>query len=283
MRVSNFLLWQIAYAEIWVTDVLWPDFRCQHLLDAILDYQKRDRRYGGINPSQVAASRVGRRTPWSGDPRPERARPDRGRAGPDLVRAPLAVPGDPGRGARAGVRRVRGHGRQARPRHPAGALGRRGARGPRGNCLAGGPARPGAHGRLSRHLLSGVGHFQPGPTVPASAAASLFPALYLAVPLGTMAAVRTTTGARACCSSPGDLGFRHRAVLYRAAVRPPPLAPAISPKKTVEGAVGGFAAGVAATVRSAAGGCPASGGAGSPGSARRSWRSASSATCSSRC
>ncbi len=54
MRVSNFLLWQIAYAEIWVTDVLWPDFRRRHLLEAILDYQKRDRRYGGIKPGQVA-------------------------------------------------------------------------------------------------------------------------------------------------------------------------------------------------------------------------------------
>jgi undecaprenyl diphosphate synthase len=51
MRVSNFLLWQIAYAEIWVTDVLWPDFRRKHLLQAIADYQKRERRYGGIgNP-----------------------------------------------------------------------------------------------------------------------------------------------------------------------------------------------------------------------------------------
>jgi undecaprenyl diphosphate synthase len=48
MRVSNFLLWQIAYAEIWVTDVLWPDFRRHHLLEAIVDFQKRDRRYGGI-------------------------------------------------------------------------------------------------------------------------------------------------------------------------------------------------------------------------------------------
>jgi len=48
MRVSNFLLWQIAYAEIWVTDTLWPDFRCQHLLEAVVAYQKRDRRYGGI-------------------------------------------------------------------------------------------------------------------------------------------------------------------------------------------------------------------------------------------
>jgi len=50
MRVSNFLLWQIAYAEIWVTDVLWPDFRRKHLLQAVADFQKRERRYGGITP-----------------------------------------------------------------------------------------------------------------------------------------------------------------------------------------------------------------------------------------
>jgi undecaprenyl diphosphate synthase len=48
LRISNYLLWQIAYAEIWVTDVLWPDFRKQHLYQAIIDYQKRERRYGGI-------------------------------------------------------------------------------------------------------------------------------------------------------------------------------------------------------------------------------------------
>jgi undecaprenyl diphosphate synthase len=54
MRVSNFLLWQIAYAEIWVTETLWPDFRRKDLLEAVLAYQKRDRRYGGIKPSPVA-------------------------------------------------------------------------------------------------------------------------------------------------------------------------------------------------------------------------------------
>ncbi|HEY0873025.1 MAG TPA: isoprenyl transferase [Vicinamibacterales bacterium] len=54
MRVSNFLLWQIAYAEIWVTDTLWPDFRRRHLLEAIIEYQKRDRRYGGIKQPVVA-------------------------------------------------------------------------------------------------------------------------------------------------------------------------------------------------------------------------------------
>jgi len=48
MRVSNFLLWQIAYAELYVTETLWPDFSRTELLRAILDYQKRDRRFGGI-------------------------------------------------------------------------------------------------------------------------------------------------------------------------------------------------------------------------------------------
>jgi undecaprenyl diphosphate synthase len=54
IRVSNFLLWQIAYAEIWVTDTLWPDFRKRDLLEAIVAYQKRDRRYGGITHPVVA-------------------------------------------------------------------------------------------------------------------------------------------------------------------------------------------------------------------------------------
>ena len=54
MRVSNFLLWQIAYSEIWVTETLWPDFRRRDLLEALVAYQKRDRRYGGIKPSPVA-------------------------------------------------------------------------------------------------------------------------------------------------------------------------------------------------------------------------------------
>ncbi len=49
-RVSNFLLWQIAYAEIHVTSVLWPDFNRARLLEALLDFQSRERRYGGIEP-----------------------------------------------------------------------------------------------------------------------------------------------------------------------------------------------------------------------------------------
>ncbi len=47
-RVSNFLLWQVSYSEIWVTPVYWPDFRKRHLLEALLDYQGRERRFGGI-------------------------------------------------------------------------------------------------------------------------------------------------------------------------------------------------------------------------------------------
>ena len=52
MRVSNFLLWQIAYAEIYVTETLWPDFSRARLLEALVDYQKRERRYGGLGAAQ---------------------------------------------------------------------------------------------------------------------------------------------------------------------------------------------------------------------------------------
>jgi undecaprenyl diphosphate synthase len=49
-RISNFLLWQIAYTEIWITPAFWPEFRKRHLLQAIVDYQKRERRFGDIRP-----------------------------------------------------------------------------------------------------------------------------------------------------------------------------------------------------------------------------------------
>ena len=52
MRVSNFLLWQIAYAEIYVTETLWPDFARARLLEALVDYQKRERRYGGLGSAR---------------------------------------------------------------------------------------------------------------------------------------------------------------------------------------------------------------------------------------
>ncbi len=54
-RISNFLLWQLAYSEIYVTDVLWPDFRTQHLEEAIIAYQGRDRRFGRVDPASVVA------------------------------------------------------------------------------------------------------------------------------------------------------------------------------------------------------------------------------------
>ncbi len=60
LRISNFLLWQSAYAEIYVTDTLWPDFRRLHLLEAIVDYQQRSRRFGGLkllSKPRAAASR----------------------------------------------------------------------------------------------------------------------------------------------------------------------------------------------------------------------------------
>jgi undecaprenyl diphosphate synthase len=67
MRVSNFLLWQIAYAEIYVTETLWPDFSRERLLEALLDFQKRERRYGGLGakpngaePSSEPAQKKGR-------------------------------------------------------------------------------------------------------------------------------------------------------------------------------------------------------------------------------
>ena len=49
-RISNFLLWQLAYTEFYFTDVLWPDFRSEHLYNAVREFQARDRRFGGVDP-----------------------------------------------------------------------------------------------------------------------------------------------------------------------------------------------------------------------------------------
>ncbi|HEX5736552.1 MAG TPA: isoprenyl transferase [Blastocatellia bacterium] len=54
LRVSNFLLWQIAYSEIYVTDTLWPDFRRDNLFEAIIEFQRRERRYGDVKPADLA-------------------------------------------------------------------------------------------------------------------------------------------------------------------------------------------------------------------------------------
>jgi undecaprenyl diphosphate synthase len=55
MRISNFLLWQISYAELYVTPVLWPDFRPQHLHEALLAFARRERRFGDVKPAPPSA------------------------------------------------------------------------------------------------------------------------------------------------------------------------------------------------------------------------------------
>ncbi len=60
MRVSNFLLWQIAYAEIFVTETLWPDFNRARLLEALVEFQKRERRYGGIREDEPSDEKPAR-------------------------------------------------------------------------------------------------------------------------------------------------------------------------------------------------------------------------------
>jgi undecaprenyl diphosphate synthase len=56
LRISNFLLWQIAYSEIWVTPTYWPDFRLRHLLEAIVEYQSRERRFGDVSAGDRGAA-----------------------------------------------------------------------------------------------------------------------------------------------------------------------------------------------------------------------------------
>jgi undecaprenyl diphosphate synthase len=53
MRISNFFLWQAAYSEIYVTDTLWPDFREAEYLDALREYEQRERRFGRVSPQPV--------------------------------------------------------------------------------------------------------------------------------------------------------------------------------------------------------------------------------------
>ena len=69
LRVSNFLLWQIAYSEIWVTDKFWPEFKPSDLLEAILDFQRRERRYGGLGHAAAESepALVGARLGLPGD------------------------------------------------------------------------------------------------------------------------------------------------------------------------------------------------------------------------
>ncbi len=68
LRISNFLLWQCAYTELWFTPVLWPDFRRTHLLEAVADFQRRERRYGDVGSSRPAPAGAAR----PADPRPRK-------------------------------------------------------------------------------------------------------------------------------------------------------------------------------------------------------------------
>lgn len=59
LRISNFLLWQVAYAEIWTTETLWPDFRRHDLWQAVVDYQSRERRFGAVDDDRQAKALAG--------------------------------------------------------------------------------------------------------------------------------------------------------------------------------------------------------------------------------
>jgi undecaprenyl diphosphate synthase len=79
MRVSNFLLWQIAYAEIYITETLWPDFSRERLLEALLDFQKRERRYGGLGSQRGAQTVTQTLSKTNGAEPPATAAKNRGR------------------------------------------------------------------------------------------------------------------------------------------------------------------------------------------------------------
>ena len=244
MRVSNFLLWQIAYAEIWVTDTLWPDFRSAHLLEAILDYQKRDRRYGGINAA--------------GGRRPLMTR---------VLSALVLLP------ARRRHRLVPAAGRDARCSRLIAALlafveyaaivAALGARVPAARrpappslaaCIAvGGGYVLGSTSILMSAVIA-VGALAVGGGAAraraccATRAASILPIAYIGLPLGALAAVRAigrprsgpAADARRSSISDSAQYYSGRAFGRR------PLAPAISPKKTLEGAIGGLVFGTLA-------------------------------------
>ncbi len=114
MRLSNFLLWQLAYAEIYVTPTLWPEFRGVHLLEGIAEYQKRERRYGGLAdaPSDHHSTAAGTElTPLApAQTSPHRGCPDSDRSGADFASAGA------GAGVRGGAGRAAGRSRIAEAR-----------------------------------------------------------------------------------------------------------------------------------------------------------------------
>ncbi|WP_242822465.1 isoprenyl transferase [Thermaerobacter marianensis] len=99
-RISNFLLWQIAYSELWFTPVAWPDFRPVHLVEAIEDYARRERRFGGLGAGGVAGTQA------TGVPRGGEAGADRDGCGARESGAAggmAAAGAPPGSGAAAGA------------------------------------------------------------------------------------------------------------------------------------------------------------------------------------
>ena len=214
MRVSNFLLWQIAYAEIWVTDTLWPDFRKRHLLEAILAYQKRDRRYGGINQPAVAGPMTSAFDEPRGCQSPVVQPSLMARVLSALVLLPIVVGAvwflppiatlvlSLIAAALAFVEYAAHRGRARRARAACHLAAR--------PCLA--RAAPSAADSLpvdvvlmtavDRHRRAGGrGQASPGRRVLRDAAAALFPVVYIGLPLGALAAVRADRRPRGhrCC------------------------------------------------------------------------------------
>ena len=191
MRISNFLLWQIAYSEIWVTDTLWPDFRRRHLLEAVVAYQKRDRRYGGIKPSPVAIA-----------------------AGTVTLLASIGV---------TSTRWV-------------------------GDVLAGTAIALDAILMSAVVLLAALTlvSWRGDRDALGRASAAIFPALYLGLPIGAMVSLRALRGREVLFLLLLTVMVSDTAQYYTGrAFGRRLLAPAISPKKTIEGAIGGLVFGAA--------------------------------------
>ena len=219
LRVSNFLLWQIAYAEIWVTQTLWPDFRRRDLYEAILDYQRRERRYGGVRSPRRRTSSppAGSRAEASPTTARHATTPDRRRRTcrsswrrSSCCRAVVLRPH--GRGRRLGGLRVRGDLPPAAPQAPLRLLLRpRAAAPPRASatpCRRHGPGtlrlpsagrRAAALGR-SRHADPAQPHAARGGAPGARHPRLRHPLLRAAHRLPPPDAAASTPGWSSCCS-----------------------------------------------------------------------------------
>ena len=237
LRLSNFLLWQIAYTEIWVTETLWPDFGRRELYEAILGYQARERRFGGVSPADAGPPE--RPAAVSDEPRDgalsdatprHRLRPVDPRRRRRALPAERLVLHPGGAGHRLGFGGVRAHRQGVRPRRAGRAHHRSGAAG------GGHPGRlpaGGARCRASRSWSS-----SPRPCWPRSASAAWcsWPARRSTAP--SPPSVRSPSACPTSpCRSPASTGStlttraghpaarhrlpgRHRGALLRLALRP---------------------------------------------------------------